>query len=127
MPIALTGHCASNLNSLEIVIVGGFSPVINDYNNIAYIYNYQTAEWHQLKGSESKMDLSCDSFFWHDQNHVLMSGGWRNGEKVRSEVISENKLHHMDRQTHEYIIRSAKMAELNKHPLLIGGVVCQKK
>ena len=39
----LMGHCAAVLSTSQVIVLGGFSTVINDYSPTARVYDFATA------------------------------------------------------------------------------------
>ena len=137
LPHGITGGCAAPLNSREIILLGGFSTDIFDYNDKALILNTDTNKWYPKQWAVLKngprFDLSCASVNWKDEKYVIIAGGWNNSATTTSELIRSKtsqimKISEMvgesEVQALNVKIRSSTMAELNQIPTMAGGVIC---
>ena len=137
MPIALMGHCAAQASPSKIVIAGGFDPKQADYNAVAYVYDLKDEEWTTKSWTKlthgALYDMSCATAHWFGKKRVIAAGGWNNQGMKSSELFDLNKLSWSAIQNFEndsfhqplpFTLRSSVMAELNKNPVLAGGVTC---
>ena len=129
MPEGLLGTCAAPLNSKEIILMGGYSDVTNDYSDSAYIFSTTTYDWKKKNWAKiingPRLDLSCANINWSQQRYVLIAGGWNNLATNTSELVS-NANQRVESVTGvlPHKLRSTTMAELNSQPILAGGVIC---
>ena len=129
MPEGLLGACAAPLNSNEIIVMGGYSSLTNDYKGDAYILSTSTHQWYKKNWAKlingPRLDLSCASINWNDQKYVLFAGGWNNSATNTSELVSNfNERIESITEPLPLKLRSATMVELNSQPFLAGGVSC---
>ena len=54
MPVALLGACAAPLNSRQIILMGGYSALTNDYTDNAYIFTTSNYEWEKKNWARLK-------------------------------------------------------------------------
>ncbi len=127
------------LNPDEVVIAGGFSTEIMDYTDNIWIYHtvemtWRSRTWMKLKHGP-RFDASCMTINWNDDLRIVMAGGWNNSALFVSEAYDEDKERwntmssNVSRVPIEVpslsnSLRSSGIAQLNKIPLLIGGVEC---
>ena len=129
MPEGLLGACAAPLNFKEIIIMGGYSDLTNDYSDSAYIFSTTTYDWKKKNWAKiingPRLDLSCANINWSQQRYVLIAGGWNNLATNTSELVS-NANQRVESVTGvlPHKLRSTTMAELNSQPILAGGVIC---
>ncbi len=142
MPLALMGHCAAEASPTEIVIAGGFSPDDADYISTAYIYNIKTEEWTTKSWMKLErgpvMDMACSTVNWFGKRTVMLAGGWNNIAVKSTEIFDLDKLSWSAIEVVNSIdtdimddplpitLRSSVMAELNRVPVLSGGVSCSR-
>jgi hypothetical protein len=138
MPTTLTGACVAVFSSNELLLVGGFSSVTNDYTDIAYILNIKTNKWSRKPWMALKegprIDASCGTINWNSNKHVIVAGGWNNSATMSSELFFEADLKFqtiLKYESEEIMnqplpikLRSSQLSELNKTPILAGGVIC---
>ena len=77
--------------------------------------------------SKAKMDIGCCNLQWSEENFVLSAGGWNNGAEKDTEIISGSKYRieiGSDRELPP--VRSSVMVELERNPMMIGGIECSK-
>ena len=125
----LLGACAAPLNSRQIILMGGYSALTNDYTDNAYILTTSTKEWEKKNWAKLKngprLDLSCASVNWNQEKYVLTAGGWNNSATNTSELVSNgNERIESITKNMPFKMRSAAMGELNSQPILAGGVIC---
>ena len=125
----LLGACAAPLNSKQIILMGGYSALTNDYTDNAYILTtstkkWETKTWAKLKNGP-RLDLSCASVNWNQEKYILMAGGWNNSATNTSELVSSgNERIESIMESIPFKMRSTVMGELNSQPILAGGVIC---
>ena len=125
----LLGACAAPLNSKQIILMGGYSALTNDYTDNAYILTtstkkWETKTWAKLKNGP-RLDLSCASVNWNQDKYVLLAGGWNNSATNTSELVSSgNERIESIMESIPFKMRSTVMGELNSQPILVGGVIC---
>ena len=125
----LLGACAAPLNSKQIILMGGYSALTNDYTDNAYILTTSTKQWEKKTWAKLKngprLDLSCASVNWNQEKHVLLAGGWNNSATNTSELVSNgNERFESITEKMPFKMRSTVMGELNSQPILAGGVIC---
>lgn len=136
MPSGLLGSCAAPLNKDEILVMGGFSTLINDYIDIAYIlststYQWSSKSWARLRNGP-RLDASCASVNWYDARYLLVAGGWNNYATNTTEMMLDGRFQSITQrsitgevsQPLPLKLRSSVLTELNDMPFLIGGVIC---
>lgn len=142
MPLPLIGHCMAQLNSLEIIIAGGYSSTIYDYSEKVFVFDtalkeWSTKPWMKLK-SGPRIDATCFQVNWMTERTIMMVGGWNNYGLNVTEIFDGHSqkwfnVFKNDTSGSKPVIqnalalklRSSKLSELNGLPVLIGGVICQ--
>lgn len=74
----LMGHCAAVVDSSKVIVIGGFSSEINDYNSKAQIYDFSSQEWltKSWMSPGARMDTSCVNVNIGGKRKVIVAGGW---------------------------------------------------
>jgi hypothetical protein len=131
LPEPLMGHCAAQLSTSQVMVIGGYSTVQNDYSASALVYDFGSDQWSKIVGSGARMDAACFNVNFGGSQKVLMAGGWSNLALSDTAVFSAN-----DRKW-EFLngtgsastplpvpLRSSALVERNTKSILLGGVVC---
>ncbi len=129
----------ASLSANEVVIAGGFSSKTMDYTDNVWIYNtvqnsWRSKAWMKLQHGP-RFDISCMSINWNDELRIVMAGGWNNSALFVSETYEKaserwNTLSSnvtdipINAPSLNSSLRSSGMAQLDKKPMLIGGVEC---
>ena len=138
LPEPLVGHCMAEYTPNEFIIAGGFSSKTQDYIDMIYIHNVLTETWTSKPWMAFKhgprMDASCLTINWANDRKIIMAGGWNNTALFVTETYDKNKERWKTVATNlsdvtnsaalDNSLRSSAIAELNKLPLLAGGVEC---
>jgi len=136
MPEPLMNHCAAWVSATQVVVLGGFSSVLNDYTPSASVYDFSTQQWIQKSwmNPEARIDGSCLNVFIGGQRRVLLAGGWNNEALSDTAVFSGIDFHWSylsgsgnSSNPLPYPLRSSVMIERNQVPYLIGGVTCTSR
>jgi len=53
------GHCAAVLSPVQVIVLGGFSTITNDFLAKAYIYDFSTGQWQTSVAGLGRLDSSC--------------------------------------------------------------------
>ena len=134
LPKPLMGLCAAMLSDTEVMVIGGFSPVINDYSPNAYIYDLTTSKWTNegLMGPGSRLDSACLNVNLGGISRFVFAGGWNNealsdwGYLDAKDLLWKNFLGSgSNPDPLPFPLRSSVMVEHNTTYYLIGGVECQ--
>ena len=131
----LLGHCAALVTLNQVVVIGGFSSVLNDYTPNVQVYDFLAQSWDRKSSMSAgpRIDSSCLNVNILGDRQVLMAGGWDNSPKSDTAIFSK-----VDQRWSflgssgtnagplPYPLRSSVMIERNQEPYLIGGVTCAK-
>ena len=134
LPEGLLGGCAASLNAREIIVMGGYSPISDDFRREALVLDTLTEKWVQkiwaTLENGPRLDLSCASVFWQGEQRVLVAGGWNNSATTSTEVIDQGRFQVVTKKLGDNVyqplpkqIRSATMVDLGR-PIMAGGVIC---
>jgi hypothetical protein len=129
----LMGHCVAVASTSQVMVIGGYSTVINDYSPTARIYDFNTKQWITdiWMGTGSRMDSSCRSVNIEGIQKVLMVGGWNNLALTDTAVYSK-----FDGKWIFYNgtgtsttplplpLRSSALIERDQNSIVLGGVSC---
>jgi hypothetical protein len=129
------GHCVAAPDPWKIVVAGGYSSIEHDYVQEAQVYNTRTKEWYTKPWTKlsygPNLDSSCITMNWNGNRHIILAGGWNNSATFTTELfdLTTLKWKAITNYTNmglplPYSLRSSAMAELNKEPVLAGGVTC---
>ena len=131
LPEALMGPCASVLSISKVIIIGGYSTLINDYSPTAFVYDFDGQMWNSDTGmiTGSRIDSSCLSITIGSAHSVLMAGGWSNLALSDTAVYSagSNKWLFFNGTSSSPLpvpLRSSGLVSRNQNPILLGGVTC---
>ena len=134
LPEPLMGHCAATLTVTQVMVIGGYSTVINDYSPVAYIYDFTSNQWitdRTLAAGKARIDGSCIGLNIGGVSSVLMVGGWNNLILPDTGAYSsvEKKWTFFNGTGGLSVpmptpTRSSILIERNKKYFLIGGVSC---
>jgi Kelch motif/Galactose oxidase, central domain len=129
----LLGHCAALVTPNQVVVVGGFSSVLNDYTPNVQVYDFTTQSWNRKNWMTAgpRIDSSCLNVDILGDRQVLLAGGWDNNPKSDSAIFSKTAYRWKNvigigssADPLPYPLRSSVMIERNQQPHLIGGVIC---
>lgn len=135
----MMGHCVAQADPWNFVVVGGFSTTTNDYLQEAFVYNLKTKVWISKPWAKLRygpiMDSTCSMINWNGKKSVLLAGGWNNSAVVVSELFDLDALRFTEvRKTLDepesfamplpFPVRSSVIGELDKRPIMAGGVTC---
>jgi hypothetical protein len=135
----LMGHCVAAPDPWKIVVAGGFSSIEHDYVKEAHVYDTRTKEWYTKPWTKltygPSMDSSCITMSWNGKRHIILAGGWNNSALYTTELfdLTTLKWKGITKQLSDsqfilplpFSLRSSVIGELNKTPILAGGVKCQ--
>jgi len=87
----LLGHCATLVTLNQVLVMGGFSSLLNDYTPYAQVYDFQAQSWDRKSWMSAgpRIDSSCLNVNIFGDRQVLMAGGWDNNPKSDSAVFSK--------------------------------------
>jgi len=131
----LLGHCAALVTMNQVVVMGGFSSVLNDYTPDVQVYDFQAQSWDRKSWMSAgpRIDSSCLNVNIFGDRQVLMAGGWDNNPKSDSAVFSKVDQRWTflrgsgtNADPLPSTLRSSIMIERNQEPYLIGGVICSR-
>ncbi len=128
----------AQLNSVEFLVAGGFSGKTYDYTDRVHIYNTNSNSWSEKSWMKLKfgprMDASCSMVNWNLERRVLLVGGWNSSGMHVTEIldpvserwqsVETNITNDIHSPALDHSSRSAILGELNKKPILAGGVQC---
>ena len=133
MPEPLMGHCAAVVSDSQVIVMGGFSSLINDYTAKGWIYDFSKQAWLTADGMSpgSRMDSSCRSINSGGGWNVIYAGGWNNIPLTdtgyfdvadsRWKVFKDTSSSPINLP---YPLRSSVMVNHDGTSYLIGGVQC---
>ena len=132
----LMGHCAAVVSASQIMVIGGYSTIINDYSPTAHIFDLKTEQWSTdaLMTTGGRMDSSCLNVNIEGRRKVLMVGGWNNLALTDTAVYSTaNSKWMFYNGTGNGLsplpmpLRSSVLIERNQTSILLGGVSCNSE
>ena len=133
MPQPLMGHCAAVVDSSKVIVLGGFSSAINDYNPKGFMYDFGSQEWvsKSWMSPGARMDSSCLNVKFGGKRKVIFAGGWNNVAQQDTAYLTDD--FHWNFLTGSpdspdplpFPLRSSVLIERNSLPYLVGGVKCQ--
>lgn len=130
----LMGHCAAVVGSSQVIVLGGFSSLINDYSPNARLYDFNTQQWiyKSWMAPGARMDASCLNVNIGGNRKVIVSGGWNNMALQDTAVYNEIDYHWQflssngtNQNTLPFPLRSSALIERNSMSFLLGGVQCE--
>jgi len=127
----LMGHCAAVVTNSQVVVLGGFSSQINDYNPRVLFYDFNTVQWiHKSWMSPgARMDSSCLNVNIEGKRKVIFAGGWNNLALQDSAVLNEMDYHWVFLNSNgtdplPFPLRSSVLIERLGTSYLLGGIEC---
>jgi hypothetical protein len=129
----LMGHCVALASTSEVMVIGGYSTIINDYSPTARMYDFNTNQWstniRMITGS--RIDSSCRTVNIEGIQKVLMVGGWNNLALNDTAVYSKSDGKWMFYNGTGTLatplpipLRSSALIERNLTSIVLGGVSC---
>ena len=92
LPIDVRGHCITQVNNREIILIGGYSShvvsVANDHiSKATYIFNIQSKTWKQIQDLRvERRDHGCAVFRFDSTKVVVVAGGSSLKSSARTSV-----------------------------------------
>jgi hypothetical protein len=132
----LMGHCAALVSASQIMVIGGFSTVTNDYSPTARIFDLTTEQWstNAMTTIGGRMDSACLNVNIDGKQKVLMVGGWNNLALTDTAVYStDNRRWMFYNGTGNALtpltmpLRSSVLIGRNQTSILLGGVTCNSE
>jgi len=126
----LFGHCAALITNSQVVVVGGFSSVLNDYTPNVHMFDLNTKSWDRKRSMTvgPRMDSSCLNVYIEGDRQVLLIGGWN--ISAISGVATFSKYDYrwsfISGGSNDPYIRSSFLLKRNQKPFVVGGVECSK-
>ena len=133
LPEPLMGHCVATVSSSQVMVIGGYSTIINDYSPTARIYDFNTKQWTTdiWMSTGSRIDSSCLNVNIEGSQKVLLVGGWNNLALTDTAVYSKVQRKWMFYNgTGNALtplpmpLRSSALIERNQTSIVLGGVSC---
>lgn len=95
MPEPLISHCAALVSSSKVVVLGGFSSLLNDYTPTVRVYDFSINQWITTPSmtAGSRIDASCLNVEINGVRQALLAGGWSNLALMDSAVWCEFHQH----------------------------------
>jgi hypothetical protein len=130
----LMGHCAAVVTNSQVVVLGGFSSQINDYNPRVLFYDFNTGQWiyKSWMSPGARMDSSCLNVNVGGKRKVIFAGGWNNMALQDTAALNEIDYNWLffnaagtDPNPLPFPIRSSVIIERNSTSYLLGGIQCQ--
>jgi hypothetical protein len=136
LPEPLIGHCAAVLSTAQVMVIGGYSTVQNDYSATAFVYDFGANQWSQNVGAGARMDASCLNVNFGGLQTVLVAGGWNNL------ALSDTAVYNATDSKWIFLngtgslstgspssplpapLRSSALIERSQSSILLGGVSC---
>ena len=130
LPEPLMGHCAAVLSTVQVIVLGEFSALTNDFSTKAFIYDFSASQWRKSASGSGRLDGSCLNTVVAGSRQVMMTGGWSNL------ALSDTLYYSKDADRWISLngtgsgsplpipMRSSVLIERNQTSILIGGSTC---
>ena len=91
----LMGHSAAWIIPTQVLVLGGFSSMLNDYTPVATVYDFNDQQWIKKSWMSPgpRIDASCLNVDIGGQRSVLLAGGWNNGALTDTGLFSKKDFH----------------------------------